>query len=121
MISHAARCIFIHQKKAAGTSVKRLFPDFEVGSPEGTYLSNGLLSKEWETAPEVPVYFKFTVVRNPWDRFISGWLYCKRTKNRSIKDVLCNLPREKIALGYDFDTGRSHKTWPWDVLEGVGP
>ncbi|OWV61705.1 hypothetical protein CDZ98_04160 [Mameliella alba] len=98
MISHEARCIFVHQKKAAGTSVKRVFPDFELGSRNSSYLSDGLLSKEWNTAPEVREYFKFTIVRNPWDRFVSGWLYCKRTKHRPIKDVLRCLPQETISL-----------------------
>jgi hypothetical protein len=47
--------------------------------------------------------FKFAVIRNPWDRFISSYSFCKEVESerdgidniigtRDIKDVLLNLP-----------------------------
>tara|TARA_Y100000310_G_C20355018_1_gene656217 strand:- start:108 stop:713 length:606 start_codon:yes stop_codon:yes gene_type:complete len=40
--------------------------------------------------------FKFSTIRNPWDRFISGWKHCLKKdnflENKSIKDILLNLP-----------------------------
>jgi hypothetical protein len=32
-------------------------------------------------------------VRNPWDRFVSGWHHCESTRGRSLRELLRNLPR----------------------------
>ena len=49
--------------------------------------------------------FKFSVIRNPWDRFISGWKHCLKKdsflKNKNIKDILLDLPTiEKHPYDY---------------------
>jgi hypothetical protein len=91
MIDHARRCIFVHIRKSAGTSVKALFP----GSTE--HYGNGILDPDWdETDPAIAGYVKFTVVRNPWDRFISGWRYCASTRQLDLHEVLEHLPREDM-------------------------
>ncbi len=85
-------CIFVHQRKAGGSTIKTLFPD-----ATGEF-NDGILTKNnrWLTDPRVETAFKFTVVRNPWDRFISGWRYCKSTQHRQIADVLRYLPHENL-------------------------
>jgi hypothetical protein len=90
MYSQKHNCIFVHQRKSAGTSIKTLFPD-----ATGEF-NDGVLDKQWYLDPRVPKSFKFTVVRNPWDRFISGWKYCISTRYRELEDVLLNLPRENL-------------------------
>lgn len=106
MISHQHKCIFIHIPKCAGTSVKYfLFPDQKIDWFEANYdvvhgwcperkffmqhatarqlLDTELITKEqWET------YFKFTFVRNPWDRAISDYFWLQN--DRSIKDSFGN-------------------------------
>ena len=94
MISHEYECIFVHQQKCAGYSIISSF-GFEVSDPEWHFMNEGALSPEFKTAP---AYFKFAVVRNPWDRFISGWKYLASTRERSLRDVLTELP----AAGKDF-------------------
>lgn len=105
MISDAHRCIFVHQRKSAGTSVKALFPD--ATGPDRGRFNDGVLNPEWDPA-RTPVrdYYKFTVIRNPWDRFVSGWKYCKSTKHRPILDVIENLPRPSL-LSNLLDPGAS--------------
>lgn len=97
MISHHHRCIFVHQRKAAGLSVIAAFG--ALGKAEKNYLNKGVLSRHWSLHnPYLTDYFTFSVVRNPWDRFISGWKYCESTRNKPIEEVLENLPQD----GHDF-------------------
>ena len=66
MINGKYKCIFIHINKNAGTSIDTLF--------------NGKHSGHWNirayesfkrTKLYYPHYYKFTVVRNPWDKMVS--------------------------------------------------
>jgi hypothetical protein len=63
----------------------------EPDCPEQHFLNDGVLSPEYESAPSD--YFRFSAVRNPWDRFVSGWKYLESTRKRSLLDVLTNLPQ----------------------------
>ncbi|QNJ96715.1 sulfotransferase family 2 domain-containing protein [Constantimarinum furrinae] len=96
MISHEHKCIFIHIPKTAGTSILSFFyPNitFKTGKPDydrlfgwcperrihmqhatsKTLLETGLISQEvWNT------YFKFTFVRNPWDKSYSDYIWMQK-------------------------------------------
>ncbi len=39
--------------------------------------------------------WKFSVVRNPYDKFVSGWKYLRSTKDRELKDVLLSPPSKE--------------------------
>ena len=88
MISHQYKCIFIHQRKCAGSSIIATF-GFDVNDREWHFMNEGVLSPEYESAPP---YFKFAVVRNPWDRFVSAWKYLDATRELSLRDGLMHLP-----------------------------
>lgn len=99
MISHKYKCIFIHIPKCAGSSITEFFfpnfhfnifkPDYENlfgWCPERKIhlqhattkqlIETKLISKyEWDE------YFKFTFVRNPWDRAVSDYFWMKKELN----------------------------------------
>ncbi len=95
MIIHQYRCIFVHQRKCAGSSIMRTF-GIAFGTTEWDFMKDGVLSEEHATAPLG--YFRFAVVRNPWDRFVSGWKYCSSTRERTLEEILNDLPRQ----GHDY-------------------
>lgn len=68
-------------------------------NPEGDFMNDGSLSVEYHDSKRwFPTYFKFAVVRNPWDKFISAWLFCENTAKLPMRDVLRHLP----PTGFDY-------------------
>ncbi len=66
------RCIFVHVPKAAGVSVCRsLFGNLAGGHATVSKYS-GLFSRR-----DFAEYFKFTFVRNPWDRLYSAYRFLR--------------------------------------------
>jgi hypothetical protein len=96
MISHEHKCIFVHQRKCAGTSIISSF-GLKDDQPDWHYMNAGALSPEYRDRPLN--YTIFSIVRNPWDRFVSGWLYCKNTRCHSLRHVLQHLP----ATNHDYE------------------
>ena len=67
--------------------------------PDFHFANDGVLAPEWEEQADlVRELFTFAVVRNPWDRFVSGWQYCRSTRQRSLAAVL----RRPPMTGHDY-------------------
>jgi len=103
MISHHHRCIFIHIPKNAGQSIESFFLNLlglswenraplllryndnpELGPPRLAHL----LAPDYVRYKYLPQhmyddYFKFAIVRNPWDRTISMYRYLGDPQNES--------------------------------------
>ena len=81
MISHDSKCIFIHQRKNAGSSIIEFF-GVPKDTPEHHLYNEGVLSKSEKYGYLEDLvkfrddgYLVFAVCRNPWDRAVSGWKY----------------------------------------------
>ena len=73
-ISHKYKCIFVHITKNAGTSITNEFEMTDIGHYPW-HIIRDKYPMEWLT------YFKFTIVRDPYDRFISSYEYSKMEKS----------------------------------------
>tara|TARA_B100000085_G_C18525335_1_gene505547 strand:+ start:533 stop:1153 length:621 start_codon:yes stop_codon:yes gene_type:complete len=124
MINHKHKFIFVHINKTGGTSIesilKKLSRDwFAVNF---NYVLNGRftpkhhLIKEYRKLADkrhgFKNYFKFTIVRNPWDRLLSNYFFRKKTihdkliQNLSFKEWVLNYKTD----GYSFEDCLSKHT-----------
>lgn len=89
MLSRQHETIFVHAPRCAGESVEALF----LGEPDVGYMGDpfaGSPEKHWgvreyqQAYPEeFRTHFKFSIVRNPWDRMVSWVKYRDRRFNRN--------------------------------------
>ena len=77
MIDHKNRFIFIHIPRTGGSSIERALGHrdwWSIHPPSKhltTHIAKKIYAKYWKD------YFKFTFVRNPWDRMVSLLKYGK--------------------------------------------
>ncbi len=74
MISHKHRCIFVHIPKTAGNSVRKAFGLRWQDHQDISCYARELDGRTFRT------YFKFAIVRNPWERLLSDYLFQNRKR-----------------------------------------
>ena len=119
MISHRYRCVFAHVPKCAGTSIKRLL-ELEPVKPPYWHCY-------WEEAEHVlggdtlASYFKFTVVRNPWDRVVSAWrmfldkAWCKQGRDYNLRELVAVSIDESIPYVARYASRDEQVRWERSV------
>jgi len=84
MTSHKHKFIFIHIPKTGGLSLKTEFLDRQ-NLPNEVYGRHKRPASYYKNNKN---HFKFTFVRNPWDRFVSCYFYFKKYGRRRGFDKL---------------------------------
>lgn len=72
MVSHSHKCIFIHIPKCGGTSVRDTLKPLISGEASHSHCCASSFNDL-----DLGGYLKYSFVRNPWDRFLSAYLYLK--------------------------------------------
>lgn len=85
MICDKYKTIFVHIPKTGGTSIEKVFfndlkfKDFGLDSKENLFYQHftpsELLAKGFIDQTQHDNYYKFTFVRNPWDRMVSEYFF----------------------------------------------
>lgn len=80
MINHKLKFIFIHTPRTGGSSIERALhgKDWWNTHPPSKHLTAHVAKKIY--APYWDDYFKFSFVRNPWDRMVSMLKYSSHYK-----------------------------------------
>ena len=84
MVSDTKKFLFLHINKTAGLSIRHSLKDH---SNRKNYPPHETLDELFDQCFFHPSeYFKFTFVRNPWDRMVSHFFYLKSRYRRAIKN-----------------------------------
>jgi len=83
MISHKHRFIFVHAGRTGGTSFERIAGQDVTNDERTKHLGNtdfdgkhlGFQYYQRAFPSEFKTFFKFTIVRNPFDRLVSQWFW----------------------------------------------
>ena len=113
MISHKHKFIYVRVAKTASSTIRGYLEDHVdgMGKAKG-WTENVHHIPLWYYKENIPIeefesYFKFTFVRNPWDRLVSAYQYSKRFGNTTdFKEWIVDIDlNHKYGPQYDFVKG----------------
>jgi len=96
-ISERYKCVFLHIPKVAGTSVKQALELPGRGHPPWNWFA-AHYPLEWRQ------YLKFSIVRNPWDRLVSAYIYATMKESFWHGEQRGMHPDYALLSGASFDT-----------------
>lgn len=127
MISHDRRCIFIHIPKCGGTSIENLiWPRPEdrteanlwmgfISKYRNKYQTGGLqhlLASQVREEVGLDIfnyYYKFAIVRNPWDRIVSQFAYMQVRPD--LMDFIGMQPDTEFKTYLNLIQAKQHVQW----------
>lgn len=99
MINHQYKCIFIHNPHSGAKNIiHEFYPKYWEDYNNNiliNFLSNGVnkSGNDYQTyLNQYSNYYVFACVRNPWDRFVEGWKSSRKLRNKTLDEVLDNMP-----------------------------
>jgi len=107
MINKHRRVIYIHIPKCAGKSIRDYFKLSPVG---GIHADLNIHKKKIASYDD---YFKFTIVRNPWDRLVSWYLYHRKFTNTAARYGGCFKAWVKAGCKTHWTGGFTHSGVSW--------
>ena len=111
MLNHKHNFIFVHIPKSAGSSMGKFFKP-KYGGPEVHWKTHDVnLYKD---------YYKFTFVRNPWDRWVSEYKWSRRQKwAKQLKPMTfvqyCKCKKQNLASMY----ARKERVHLWTQVDVI--
>lgn len=122
MIFHNKKVIFLHIPKTGGTSIesffdnkkrdyKKFYPDIVWGLKARKFTQHfryESIKKCYTGNEDIEKYFKFTFIRNTWDRLLSAYSYLNPNPN---KEKFCNYLQNKCS---DFINGKIYECEHYD-------
>ncbi|MCH1458206.1 MAG: sulfotransferase family protein, partial [Synechococcus sp. MOX_bin73] len=127
MISYDKRCIFIHIPKCGGTSIENvIWPHPEdlteanlwwgfVSKYHNKYQTGGLqhlLARQVRSEVGLEIFnsfYKFTIVRNPWDRIVSQFAYMQTRSD--LMDFIGMQPETEFKAYLGLIQKKQHVQW----------
>ena len=128
MIFHAHRCIFVHIPRTGGTSIENLLwpgpaatrraGDLWMGFVDehhNKYQTGGLqhlFAAHIRTEVGAVVfssYFKFTIVRNPWDKAVSQYIFMN--KHEGLRDFIGMKQGDSFKRYLELISRKAHVQW----------
>lgn len=102
MISHQYKFIFVHAGRTGGSSFERIAEISVTADPRTQHMGNTDFPEKHREFQyyrdtyrrEFDTYFKFTIVRNPFDRLVSAWFW----RTQVVRDIRpCTLKEFVLA------------------------
>ncbi|MFK5892540.1 MAG: sulfotransferase family 2 domain-containing protein [Pseudomonadota bacterium] len=100
MIDHEKKILFIHIPKCAGTFIeKHLTPNIQWDKTDEKHLTMEHSIDKYGL-DIVQSYYKFSIIRNPYERLVSFYLYQKRRNEKLFDSNLCDTLCRKYRTNY---------------------